>query len=131
MALFSVAETGAAFASPAPLTRFLAVLSNETPDENPMASLPDRREGRARALARFWFVRTSPWVRVCGRLPHPHALRTCFCGMAKSSMFADMPLDNRTVDLSRLTPPGLALLGLLKTSPRVKRSKISSRPIVL
>jgi hypothetical protein len=24
--------------------------------------------------------------------------RTCFCGLAKSSMFADMPLDNRTVD---------------------------------
>jgi len=33
----------------------------------------------------------------CGGLPQPHVLRTCFCGMAKSSMFAEMPLDNRTV----------------------------------
>jgi hypothetical protein len=46
-------------------------------------------------------------------------------------MFADMPLDNRTVDHSRLTPHGLALSGRLKTSPRMKRSKISSRLIVL
>jgi len=37
-------------------------------------------------------------------------------------MFADMPLDNRTVDLSRLPPPGLALSGRLKTSPPTKRS---------
>jgi hypothetical protein len=46
-------------------------------------------------------------------------------------MFADMPLDNRTVDLSRLTPPGLALSGRLKTSPQMKRSKISSGLVVL
>jgi hypothetical protein len=46
-------------------------------------------------------------------------------------MFVDMPLDNRTVNLSRLTPPGLALSGLLKTSPQMKRSKISLRLIVL
>jgi hypothetical protein len=60
MALFSVAETGAAFASPALLARFRAELSNETPDETPMALSPDRRDDRARAAARFWFVRTSP-----------------------------------------------------------------------
>jgi hypothetical protein len=46
-------------------------------------------------------------------------------------MFADMPLDNRTVDLSRPPPHGLALSGRLKKSPRMKRSKISSRLIVL
>jgi hypothetical protein len=55
MALLSVAETGAAFASPALLTRFRAVLSNETPDETPdetpMASPPDRRKDRARAFS--------------------------------------------------------------------------------
>jgi len=46
-------------------------------------------------------------------------------------MFADMPLDNRTVDLSRLPPLGLVLSGRLKTSPQMKRSKISPRLIVL
>src|SRR5690348_5949265 len=110
MALFSVAETGSAFASLAPLARFRAELSNDTP----MALSPDRRDDRARAAARFWFVRTSPWVRACSRLPHRLPVRTCFCGMAKSSMFANMPFDNRTVDLSRLPPPGLALSGRLK-----------------
>ena len=44
----------------------------------------------------FGFPDLAP-ARPCGRLPHPHVIRTCFCAVAKSSMFAEMPLDNRTV----------------------------------
>jgi hypothetical protein len=33
-------------------------------------------------------------------------------------MFADMPLDNRTVDSNGLSPPALALSGRLKISPQ-------------
>jgi hypothetical protein len=44
-----------------------------------------------------------------GRLPLPSCpVRTCFCGMPKSSMFAEIPLDNRTVVHLRPLPPSLA-----------------------
>ena len=36
--------------------------------------------------------------RPCGRSPRALSVRTCFCGRRKSSMFAEMPLDNRTVN---------------------------------
>jgi hypothetical protein len=52
---------------------------------------------RARAAALFGLLGLSH-PRLAGRLPRPHVLWTCFCRMRKSSMFADMPLDNRTVD---------------------------------
>lgn len=59
-------------------------------------------------------------------------VRTCFCGMRKSSMFVDMPLDNRTVDQ---IAAGAALLGSLdclkQPHRQTKRSNISLRMIVL
>jgi hypothetical protein len=45
-------------ASPGLLARFRAELSNETPIEIPMASLPDRRSGCASAAALLWFAWT-------------------------------------------------------------------------
>jgi hypothetical protein len=52
-----------------------------------------------------------------GRLPLSHALRTCFCGMRKSSMFAEMPLDNRTVDKFAALAAFFGLLRPFETSP--------------
>jgi hypothetical protein len=46
-------------------------------------------------------------------------------------MFADMPLDNLTVDQTRLLPPVLARGPLEKRRRSTKRPKISSRLIVL
>jgi hypothetical protein len=67
------------------------LLAKETAEEAAIGFSP--------GLARYapLLVRASPHPS-CGGLPQPRAPRTCFCGMAKSSMFADMPLDNRTVD---------------------------------
>jgi hypothetical protein len=46
-------------------------------------------------------------------------------------MFADMPLDNRTVDQIAAVAACRPFRALGKTSPRTERSKISSRLIVL
>jgi hypothetical protein len=40
----------------------------------------------------------SPTTRLAAGYHIGSPVRTCFCGVAKSSMFAEMPLDNRTVD---------------------------------
>ena len=64
-----------------------------------MDSLPD---GRAipRALRRGAVVTPGPPVRpaFAAGFHGGMALRTCFCGTQKSSMFAELPLDNRTVN---------------------------------
>jgi hypothetical protein len=43
--------------------------------------------------------------------------RTSFCGMPKSSMFADMPLDNRTVVQFTTVAAIAGFFRLLETSP--------------
>jgi hypothetical protein len=60
-----------------------SILSNETPIGPP----PGLTRGAVYSL--------DPASRQPFRRHMPG--RTCFCGMRKSSMFADMPLDNRTV----------------------------------
>ncbi|MFX5336387.1 hypothetical protein ABTD37_20500, partial [Acinetobacter baumannii] len=67
------------------------MLAKETAEDAAMGILPDGREHAP--------LVGSPGLATpsCGGLPQPHARMTCFCAMAKSSMFADMPLDNRTV----------------------------------
>src|SRR5213076_231051 len=56
-----------------------------------------------------WVNRSGLHHQPCGRPPSPSCrLTTCFCGMPKSSMFAEMPLDNRTVVHLRPLPPLLA-----------------------
>src|SRR5262245_56616780 len=61
-----------------------------------------------------------------------HAVRTCFCGMRKSSMVADMPLDNRTVDQFAAEAAWFGPPGPSDKHRRVtKRPKISSRLGVL
>src|SRR6185312_15117284 len=72
---------------------FRAALS-ETAKETAMALSRIIAPRPAIAAARF-----TPF----GPAPHPPLKailtgRTCFCRMRKSSMFADVPLDNRTVD---------------------------------
>jgi hypothetical protein len=57
--------------------------------------------------------------------------RTCFCGMPKSSMFAEMPLDNRTVVKFAAVAAIAGFFRLPETSPRSKRLKVSLRLAVL
>src|ERR1700760_812970 len=52
-----------------------------------------------------------------GRFPPPTRPSGHFFGMRKSSMFVDMPLDNRTVDHIAAVAACLALSDPLKTSP--------------
>jgi hypothetical protein len=71
---------------------FRAALS-ETAKETAMALSRIEAPGQPKPKAPF-----TPF----GPVPHPpwKAIltgRTCFCRMRKSSMFADVPLDNRTV----------------------------------
>jgi hypothetical protein len=123
MALLSAAG----LTSPNLVALVRADLSNETP----MGSLPDRRDMRARAVALFGSLGFS-YVRLAAGY---YAARpwTCFCRMPKSSMFADMPLDNRTVD--QLAACHRLVLGpcwaTWKRHRRSKRSIISLRMIVL
>jgi hypothetical protein len=58
-------------------------------------------------------------------------VRTCFCGMQKSSMFAEMPLDNRTVVKFAAVAASFGFLRPLAASPRAKRLNVSSRLEVL
>src|SRR5262245_33321234 len=97
-AVRSASETGVALGL---ISNFIAVFPAVETDagllatETAMGSLPGlARSSRAADLVGW----AAPLTPSCGGLPQPHGLRTCFCGMAKSSMFADMPLDNRTVD---------------------------------
>jgi hypothetical protein len=57
--------------------------------------------------------------------------RTCFCGRRKSSMFGEVPLDNRTVDKFAALAASFGFLKPLEASPRAKRLIVSPRPIVL
>jgi hypothetical protein len=57
--------------------------------------------------------------------------RTCFCGMPKSSMFAEMPLDNRTVIKFAAQTAITGFFRLPQSPPRPKRSKVSSWLTVL
>src|SRR5882672_392667 len=84
---------------PSEPARFLAPawLSGPARTKLPWTYLPDWREIRACAAALLIRLGLANYPS-CGGLPHRHPLRTCFCGVAKSSMFAEMPLDNRTVD---------------------------------
>src|SRR5689334_19172020 len=97
LAARSASDTGFALGL---ISNFIAVLPAVGADagllakETAMGSLP----GLARPPRLCLVGWASPVPPSCGGLPQPHVLRTCFCGMAKSSMFADMPLDNRTVD---------------------------------
>jgi hypothetical protein len=52
-------------------------------------------------------------------------LRTCFCGTRKSSMFAEMPLDNRTVNKFAALPPARGFYRPYSASPQLKRFNIS------
>jgi hypothetical protein len=56
---------------------------------------------------------------------------TRFCGMLKSSMFAEMPLDNRTVVQFAVQTAIAGFRGPPDTLPETKRLKISSRLAVL
>jgi hypothetical protein len=51
--------------------------------------------------------------------------RTCFCGVAKSSMFAEMPLDNRTVDQFAALAAIAGSLRPYQALPRAKRRNVS------
>jgi len=61
-------------------------------------------------------------VRPFGRLPQPRVLKTRFCGMQKSSMFAAMPLDNHMV--TRFAAPQLLLAFLDRLELRHDRSDL-------
>jgi hypothetical protein len=58
-------------------------------------------------------------------------VRTCFCGMLKSSMFAEMPLDNRTVVQFAAVAAIVGFFRMPDTSPSSKRLKVSSWLAVL
>jgi hypothetical protein len=71
-------------------------------------------ETRARAVA----LLITPGLHLSGLAADFHrqrVTRTCFCGMPKSSMFAEMPLDNRTVVIFAVQVPSLASSGRLKS----------------
>jgi hypothetical protein len=75
-----------------------------------MGFLPDWRETRACAVALLVTPDPQPAGLAAG-FRRRRALRTCFCGMPKSSMFAEMPLDNRTVVKFTVQMPSLAFSG--------------------
>jgi hypothetical protein len=54
------------------------------------------------------------------------SVRTCFCAMLKSSMFAEMPLDNRTVVQFAAVAAIVGFFRMPDTSPSSKRLKVSS-----
>jgi hypothetical protein len=56
---------------------------------------------------------------------------TCFCGRRKSSMFVEMPLDNRTVNEFAALAATSGFFRPLETSAATIRLNISSRLIVL
>jgi hypothetical protein len=62
----------------------------------------------------------APASFVGAGLPASLSRRTCFCGMRKSSMFAEMPLDNRTVDQFENVAVSLAFSSRFETSPLIE-----------
>ena len=74
------------------------------------------------------------WPSTAGLAAGCHAttsFRTCFCGMRKSSMFAEMPLDNRTVKILAAVAAASGFLRPFLTAPRTRRFNISPRLTVL
>jgi hypothetical protein len=87
-----------------------------------MASLPEWAQvapGALAPLVGFGFFRRR------------RVARTRFCGVPKSSMFGEMPLDIRTVVHLAAVAAIAGLLRLPATLPMPERLKVSSWPTVL
>jgi hypothetical protein len=107
------------------------------------ASAPTGFDVGLQEKAIFWwaFIGAGPWLSSLRLSPlsldftytslaagfhRRRVTRTCFCGRRKSSMFAEMPLDNRTVDKFAAVAAITGFLRPLETSPRMKRLIVSS-----